>query len=50
MNQGDSRVHHWNYDDPALDRLGCDWHFSARDHRIIAGKLGDYLAGLSLGW
>jgi hypothetical protein len=48
--QGDSRVRHWNYSDPALDRLGCDWHFSARDHRLIAGKLGDYLATLPLAW
>ncbi|MFJ5986547.1 SGNH/GDSL hydrolase family protein [Lentzea sp. NPDC092896] len=48
--QGDSRVRHWNYSDPALDRLGCDWHFSARDHRLIAGKLGDYLATLPLRW
>ncbi|MCP2245956.1 GDSL-like Lipase/Acylhydrolase family protein [Lentzea aerocolonigenes] len=49
-NQGDSRVRYWNFADSALDLLGCDWHFSARDHRLIATKLGDYLAGLSLGW
>ncbi len=48
--QGDNRVHHWNYGDPALDRLGCDWHFSAHDHRLIAGKLAAYLAGLPVGW
>ncbi|WP_434443191.1 SGNH/GDSL hydrolase family protein [Lentzea sp. E54] len=48
--RNDRRVVHWNYDDPALDRLGCDWHFSARDHRLIAGKLGDYLATLPLRW
>lgn len=47
---GDSSLHHWNYADPALDRLGCDWHFSARDHRLIADKLRDYLAGLPLRW
>ncbi|SDG60296.1 GDSL-like Lipase/Acylhydrolase family protein [Lentzea fradiae] len=47
---GEQRLHYWNYADPALDRLGCDWHFSARDHRLIAAKLGDYLAGLSLRW
>ncbi|HEX7301840.1 SGNH/GDSL hydrolase family protein [Lentzea sp.] len=47
---GDARVRYWNYADPALDRLGCDWHFSARDHRLIADKLRDYLAGLSLRW
>jgi lysophospholipase L1-like esterase len=49
-NQGDSRVRHWNYSDPALDLLGCDWHFSARDHQLIAGKLRDYLTGLQIAW
>ncbi|MEV6237601.1 SGNH/GDSL hydrolase family protein [Lentzea sp. NPDC051838] len=44
------RVRYWNYSDPALDRLGCDWHFSARDHRLIAGKLGAYLSGLPIAW
>ncbi|GHH29378.1 lipase [Lentzea cavernae] len=48
--RGDRRVVHWNHDDPALDRLGCDWHFSAHDHRLIAGKLSDYLAALPLRW
>ncbi|WP_237047825.1 cellulose binding domain-containing protein [Lentzea guizhouensis] len=48
--QGDGRVHHWNFADPAIDRLGCDWHFSARDHRLIATKLGDHLAGLGITW
>ncbi|MFD0391994.1 hypothetical protein ACFQ3Z_01445 [Streptomyces nogalater] len=23
---GDDRVGYWYYDDPGLDRLGCDWH------------------------
>ncbi len=41
--QGDSQVRYWFYDDPTLDRLGCDWHFSARDHRLISGLLVDYL-------
>ena len=40
----------WNFADPAIDRLGCDWHFSARDHRLIATKLGDHLAGLGITW
>ncbi|MDT7789157.1 MAG: hypothetical protein QOF58_7576 [Pseudonocardiales bacterium] len=48
--QGDGRVRHWNHSDPALDRLGCDWYFSARDHRLIAAKLDDHLYGLSPGW
>ncbi|WP_202919138.1 cellulose binding domain-containing protein [Saccharothrix deserti] len=48
--QGDSRVRYWYYDDPSLDRLGCDWHFSLRDHRVISGLLTDYIATLPLTW
>ncbi|MDX3661544.1 SGNH/GDSL hydrolase family protein [Streptomyces sp. ID05-26A] len=50
QDRGDSRVRLWNYDDPALDRLGCDWHFSARDHRLIADKLSAYLATIPVRW
>jgi lysophospholipase L1-like esterase len=49
-NQGDSRVRYWNYADPALDLLGCDWHFSAHDHRLISGLLGNVISGLNLAW
>ncbi|MEO3755002.1 SGNH/GDSL hydrolase family protein [Streptomyces sp. B6B3] len=48
--QGDDRVSYWYYDDPALDRLGCDWHPSLHDHRIISGLLDDHLATLPLDW
>jgi lysophospholipase L1-like esterase len=48
--RGDSRVRHWNYADPALDRLGCDWHFSQRDHRLISGLLNEYIRGLRRNW
>ncbi|RAS70844.1 GDSL-like lipase/acylhydrolase family protein [Lentzea atacamensis] len=48
--RGDSRIRYWNYADPALDRLGCDWHFSQRDHRLISGLLNDYIARLGLAW
>ncbi|MGV9361094.1 cellulose binding domain-containing protein [Amycolatopsis sp. NPDC003731] len=48
--RGDSRVRFWNFDDPRLDHLGCDWHFSRNDHRIISGLLTDYLATLPLTW
>ncbi|MFT7839311.1 SGNH/GDSL hydrolase family protein [Saccharothrix sp. BKS2] len=48
--RGDDRVRYWYYDDPKLDRLGCDWHFSLHDHRIIAGLLTEHLAGLRLPW
>lgn len=46
----DSRVRYWNYADPALDRLGCDWHFSQRDHRLISALLTDYIARLRPDW
>ena len=48
--RGDSRVRYWNYADPAIDRLGCDWHFSQRDHRLISGLLTEYIARLGLVW
>ncbi|HUQ56490.1 SGNH/GDSL hydrolase family protein [Lentzea sp.] len=48
--RADSRVRHWNYADPALDRLGCDWHFSQHDHRLISGLLNDYIAKLGPVW
>ncbi|MFK4267481.1 SGNH/GDSL hydrolase family protein [Streptomyces milbemycinicus] len=48
--RGDTRVRSWHYDDSALDRLGCDWHPSAHDHRIISGQLDNYLAALPLRW
>jgi lysophospholipase L1-like esterase len=48
--RGDSRVRYWNYADPALDRLGCDWHFSQHDHRLISGLLNDYIARAGLAW
>ncbi|WP_086664722.1 SGNH/GDSL hydrolase family protein [Lentzea kentuckyensis] len=48
--RGDSRVRYWNYADPALDRLGCDWHFSQHDHQLISKLLNDYIRGLRLNW
>ncbi|MCE6994966.1 cellulose binding domain-containing protein [Saccharothrix sp. S26] len=48
--RGDNRVRFWNYDNPGLDRLGCDWHFSLADHRLISGLLNDYIATLPLDW
>ncbi|MFD0823035.1 SGNH/GDSL hydrolase family protein, partial [Micromonospora zhanjiangensis] len=48
--RGDDRVRYWYYDDPGLDRLGCDWHPSLHDHRIIADQLDSYLATLPLAW
>jgi hypothetical protein len=48
--QGDPRVRHWYYDGAGLDYLGCDWHPSVHDHRIISGLLTDYLSALPLRW
>ncbi|GHE35190.1 SGNH/GDSL hydrolase family protein [Streptomyces capitiformicae] len=48
--RGDDRVRHWYYDAPGLDFLGCDWHPSVNDHRIVSGLLDEFLAGLSLRW
>lgn len=48
--RGDDRVGYWYYDDPGLDRLGCDWHPSLHDHQIISGLLDRYLAALPLDW
>lgn len=48
--RGDDRVSHWYYDDPGLDHLGCDWHPSLHDHRIISKLLDTHVAGLPLRW
>lgn len=47
---GDSRVRYWALDDSGLDFLGCDWHYSAHDDRLIADRLTPFLTGLPTGW
>ncbi|QNP75493.1 SGNH/GDSL hydrolase family protein [Streptomyces roseirectus] len=47
---GDSRVRSWFLDSAGLDFLGCDWHYSAHDDRVIADRLTPYLASLPTGW
>ena len=49
---GDSRVSALYYDNTALglDLLGCDWHPSQHDHRILADTLTRHLSGLPLTW
>ncbi|MDF3144546.1 MULTISPECIES: GDSL-type esterase/lipase family protein [unclassified Streptomyces] len=47
---GDSRVRYWFLDDSGLDFLGCDWHYSAQDDRLIADRLTSFIAGLPTGW
>ncbi|PRY44490.1 hypothetical protein CLV43_10255 [Umezawaea tangerina] len=48
--RGDGRVHYWYYDDPRLDHLGCDWHPSLADHRVISELLTARLAELPVRW
>jgi hypothetical protein len=48
--RGDDRVHYWYVDDAGLDFLGCDWHYSARDDRLIADRLAGFIATLPLTW
>nr|WP_244363535.1 SGNH/GDSL hydrolase family protein [Streptomyces aquilus] len=47
---GDSRVRYWSLDDSGLDFLGCDWHYSAHDDRLIADRLTPFIAALPTGW
>jgi lysophospholipase L1-like esterase len=49
---GDARVSALYYDNTALglDLLGCDWHPSQHDHRILAAAIAEHLATLPLGW
>ncbi|MEU7663470.1 RICIN domain-containing protein [Streptomyces lincolnensis] len=47
---GDSRVRYWFLDDSGLDFLGCDWHYSAHDDRVISDRLTSFITGLPTGW
>lgn len=47
---GDANVAYWYYSDEGWDKLGCDWHPSAADHRIVATKLQQFLGTLRLTW
>ncbi|MFF8673642.1 SGNH/GDSL hydrolase family protein [Streptomyces sp. NPDC015242] len=47
---GDTRVRFWRLDDTGLDLAGCHWHYSARDHRLLADRLTAHLAGLPIRW
>ncbi|GAA1719666.1 polysaccharide deacetylase family protein [Nonomuraea bangladeshensis] len=50
--QGDTRVSALHYDNDALglDLLGCDWHPSLHDHRLLAGALGRFIGTLPVRW
>ncbi|MFF8280111.1 RICIN domain-containing protein [Streptomyces lateritius] len=47
---GDGGVRYWFLDDAGLDFLGCDWHYSAHDDRLIADRLTSFIAGLPTRW
>ncbi len=47
---GDRRVRYWSLDDTGLDYTGCHWHYSARDHRLLADRLTAFLADLPIRW
>jgi lysophospholipase L1-like esterase len=47
---GDSRVRYWMLDSTGLDFLGCDWHYSTRDHQIVADRFRTFVDGLGLSW
>ncbi|MEU1851408.1 GDSL-type esterase/lipase family protein [Streptomyces sp. NPDC019990] len=47
---GDARVRYWRLDHTGLDHTGCHWHYSARDHRLLAERLTSFLAGLPIRW
>ncbi|MBT0993294.1 cellulose binding domain-containing protein [Cellulomonas sp. DKR-3] len=43
---GDQRVLIWDYADAPLDYLGCHWHPSLADHRVLAQRLTALLTPL----
>lgn len=47
--RGDDRVVRWFYGAQGLDHLGCHWHPSLADHRVIAQELTTFLRALPLG-
>ncbi|WP_234310602.1 SGNH/GDSL hydrolase family protein [Streptomyces sp. NRRL S-474] len=47
---GDRRVRYWRLDDTGLDYTGCHWHYSSRDHRLLADRLTSFVAGLPIRW
>jgi hypothetical protein len=47
---GDSGVRYWFLDSSDLDFLGCHWHYSAHDDRVISERLTSFVAGLPMNW
>ncbi|WDZ87260.1 cellulose binding domain-containing protein [Micromonospora cathayae] len=50
--RGDTRIRSLYFDDNVLglDKLGCDWHPSRRDHQLLAGTLTRFVDTLPLTW
>ncbi|MFJ8046920.1 SGNH/GDSL hydrolase family protein [Streptomyces luteogriseus] len=46
----DPRVRYWPLDTTGLDYTGCHWHYSARDHRLLADRLTALVADLPIRW
>ncbi|MFF5523214.1 hypothetical protein [Streptomyces coeruleorubidus] len=47
---GDSGIRYWFLDSSDLDFLGCHWHYSAHDDRVISERLTSFVAGLPMSW
>ncbi|MEU6688047.1 hypothetical protein [Streptomyces sp. NPDC046832] len=47
---GDRHVRLWALDTTGLDFTGCHWHYSARDHRLLADCRTAFLADLPIRW
>lgn len=48
--RGDDRVRMWYVESAGLDSLGCHWHPSVADHRVLSDRLGAVLDDLPLRW
>ncbi|GAP46547.1 RICIN domain-containing protein, partial [Streptomyces azureus] len=46
----DSGTRYWFLDSSDLDFLGCHWHYSAHDDRVIPERLTSFVAGLPMSW
>jgi hypothetical protein len=47
---GDRGIRYWFIDSSDLDFLGCHWHYSARDDRVVSERLTPFVTGLPMSW
>ncbi|MFJ4979255.1 RICIN domain-containing protein [Streptomyces coeruleorubidus] len=47
---GDGGIRYWFIDSSDLDFLGCHWHYSARDDRVVSERLTPFVTGLPMSW